>query len=693
MKLVIAEKKLVADAIAKSIATNIKPQKGFIQADGIIFTWCVGHLLELKEPHEYDANLKDWNIHTLPFYIENVQKKPIERTKEQFKVVQDLLKKASTVYHAGDPDDEGQLIVDELLDYVKFKGDVKRVIINDNNPKLIAKAFQTAKSNDEYRHLGYMALGRSSSDWHFGLNLTRAYTCIENKKGYSKVINIGRVQDAIKGLVVRRCREIANFKPKDFFVIESQFKTKNDELIKAKYLNIKNEKIIANLDESDRIVIEDDAKEIIQNIQRTKEQFKIIDIKDDVKKQAPPLPYNLLKLQIDMSRKYGKSMDETLAITQSLRDKYNAITYNRSDCQYLNDETFDDVPEILNTIEKNASIFSSSIKNANPSIKSKCFNSKKTSAHHAIIPTQDTFDISLLSDDEKKCYLLIARAFIAQFYEPMEYSIKTVIIHNNENDFFSVTTKTVIKNGWFSLYKNDQGNEETEDESEYSELNSPLEINESLIAENIRYNTKQTTPPSYYTEATLASELTKVAKYIKDEKLRKILQEKDKDKAGEHGGIGTPATRGEIMKNLKENGYFILDKKNILATDKAYSLYDRLPDAIRYPDLTALWHEQMKSIKNMSDVQEFVRKVMRSTTAIVTNAKNEFEKVESFKCPECQKDLKQFNGKNGLFWSCIGFKDKSCNYSCTNGNDKPTFKKQEFTQTAPKKTFKKKKTF
>ena len=256
-----------------------------------------------------------------------------------------------------------------------------------------------------------------------------------------------------------------------------------------------------------------------------------------------------------------------------------------------------------------------------------------------------------------------------------------------------MTTKTVIKNGWFSLYKNDQGNEETEDESEYSELNSPLEINESLIAENIRYNTKQTTPPSYYTEATLASELTKVAKYIKDEKLRKILQEKDKDKAGEHGGIGTPATRGEIMKNLKENGYFILDKKNILATDKAYSLYDRLPDAIRYPDLTALWHEQMKSIKNMSDVQEFVRKVMRSTTAIVTNAKNEFEKVESFKCPECQKDLKQFNGKNGLFWSCIGFKDKSCNYSCTNGNDKPTFKKQEFTQTAPKKTFKKKKTF
>ena len=692
MNLVIAEKKLVADAIAKAVGVNPKQSRGFIQCDNYVITWCVGHLLELAEPHEYNPELKDWLIETLPFFIRDVKKNPIDRTKDQFKVVKELVKKANVIYHAGDPDDEGQLIVDEVLDYFNFNKPVKRVLINDNNPVLVAKAFQQAEDNSIYRHLGYMALGRSCADWHFGLNLTRAYTVLEQRKGLSDLITVGRVQDVIKGLVVRRCRDIANFKPKDYFVITADLSTVNGEELTGRYANNMNQLLIPNLDEENRIVVKADAENVVANIQQHN-HFKVLDITVEEKSKAPPLPYNLLKLQIDMSRKFGKSMDETLEITQTLRDNYNAITYNRSDCQYLNDEMYDDAPEILKVIGENANIFQKVIAGANPNIKSKCFNSKKTSAHHAIIPTFDNFDITKLTDDERNCYFLVARAFIAQFYPVCKYNVQTITIGNGQNDNFIITSRVITDAGWSKLYKNDKDNEETKEEAEYVELSVALKTGDIINVDSPRYDTKQTKPPKYYTEDTLAAELTKVAKYIKDENLRRIMLEKDKDKAGEHGGIGTPATRGEIMKNLKEKGFFIVEKKKIMATDKCYQLYDKLPDVIKYPDLTALWHDDMKNIKTLEDSKAFVQKVMRPVAQIVSTLKGEYDSVETYTCPECGKELNRYKGKTGMFWSCIGFKDKSCKYNCTDLNNKPTFEKPVFnanTGAKKKSGFKKK---
>lgn len=691
MKVIIAEKKLVAEAIAKAILNSQKNNKGYISDNDTYVTWCSGHLLELAEPAFYNPELKKWNIESLPFYIREVKHVPVDRTKEQLKVVLDLLKKADTVYHCGDPDDEGQLIVDEVLDYAKFNKNVKRVIFNDNNPKIIAKAFSEAKDNSEYRHLGYKALGRSSSDWHYGLNLTRAFTVVEQRKGLNDLYSVGRVQDVIKGLVVRRCREIANFKPHDFFVINSLF-NKDEQVIKgAKYQNLLNPELkdSDNLDADNRIISKVMADKIKQSIINNP-NFKVVNVQVEDKSQRPPLPYNLLKLQMDMSRKFNISLDRTLEITQELRDQYNAITYNRSDCQYLNDETYTESPEILAQIANNAQIFKGAVGKADTTIKSKCFNTKIVNehAHHAIIPTLDTFDFEALTEEQKKCYQLIARSFIAQFYPNHDYQVQTVTLDNGNNDIFTITTKSVINNGWKNLYKNDVGNEETEEEMEYTELDTVLKVDDILLASNADYDTKKTTPPSYYTEATLAGELTKVAKYIKNPELKKLMIEKDAGKKGEHGGIGTSATRSTIIKELFNKGFLVLDRKKIIATDKAYSLYDKLPDNAKYPDLTAIWHEDLRNIRTKEDSINFVQKVMRSVAEMVSELKTQYDNIEvkTYNCPTCDKEIRRVNAGKSPFWSCVGYKDQSCKYTCDDDNGVPTFQKAEY---KPKKPVKK----
>lgn len=683
MKVVVAEKKLVGEAVAKAILANPKSNKGYISDGDTYITWCSGHLLELAEPAFYNPELKKWSIESLPFYIREVKHVPVQRTKEQLKTVLDLIKKADTVYHCGDPDDEGQLIVDEVLDYAKYGKAVKRVIFNDNNPKIIKKAFDEAKDNSEYRHLGFKALGRSSSDWHYGLNLTRAFTVVEQRKGFNDLYSVGRVQDVIKGLVVRRCREISEFKPHDYFVINSLF-NKDEQTVKgARYQNLLNPELANGdlLDNENRIINKQVAEKIKKSI-IDNPKFSVINVEVEEKSQKPPLPYNLLKLQMDMSRKYNISLDRTLEITQELRDKYNAITYNRSDCQYLNDETHSESPQILEQIASNVPIFAKVVDNADTSIKSKCFNTKVVNehAHHAIIPTLDAFDFNALTDEQKKCYQLIARSFIAQFFPNHDYVVQTVTLNNGQNDTFTITTKSVINNGWKNLYKNDLGNEETEEEQEFIELETQLQINDVLVANNADYESKKTTPPNYYTEATLAGELTKVAKYIKNPELKKLMIDKDAGKKGEHGGIGTSATRSTIIKELFNKGFLLIDKKKIMATDKAYLLYDKLPDNAKYPDLTAIWHEDLRNIRTRDDSINFVQKVMRSVAEMVTDLKQQYESIEvkTYNCPTCEKEIRRINGSNGAFWSCVGYKDQSCKYTCTDNNGEPTFQKAEY---------------
>lgn len=691
MKLIIAEKKLTAEAIAKAIFSKYEYRnKNFIDSSGnneIIISHCSGHLIYLKEPHEYDESLKKWDISKLPFIFRHPQYNIVPHHKDLFNNIIKLLSKAEVVYHAGDPDDEGQLIVDEILNFAGYKGLVKRIIFSDNNPVIVKKAFDNAEPNYNFVHEGYKALGRSLCDWHYGLNLTRAFTCLHERKGTGLgLITLGRVQDAIKGLVVRRCREIANFTPKEYFQISSFSNINiNDDvnILKPKLIN--SESIDPQyLDSENRIISLSAANEIVDYIKHYP-YLKVVKSSEILKKKSPPLPYNLLKLQIDMNRKYGLSLDETLSITQSLRDNYNAITYNRSDCQYLSDETFLDSERILNTINQNASIFSKKITKTNTSIKSKCFNTKKVSAHHAIIPTFDKFNLSKLTENEKKCYFLIARSFIAQFYEDKEYKVKTIILTSENNKYsFTLSARYVLNEGWEELYRNDLDNSEVSEDKEIPEIKLQLSDGDTIFVNEIKIEDKKTQPAKYYTEDSLALELTRVAKYINNPELKKIMIDKDAGLEGEHGGIGTPATRGEILKNLFEKGFFIYDGKKILATEKCHTLYDMLPDPVRYPDLTALWQAQMKDIKNRENVNAFLDHVMKQVTILVEQTRQQFNSIEviEYDCPSCKENnkigkLKRRNGQFGIFWGCDNYQN-GCKYNCTDLDNKPTFKKEPF---------------
>lgn len=706
MRLVIAEKKLTAEAIAKAIFDKYSYQNKVFKGTGnnsdVIIAHCSGHLISLKDPHEYDEKLKKWDIQTLPFMFPTPKYNVVSHHKDMFKNIQDLIKQAKIVYHAGDPDDEGQLIVDEILNYAKYKGEVRRVIFSDNNPIIVKKAFDNSVPNEKYLHEGFRALGRSLCDWHYGLNLTRAFTCLHERKSTGLgLITLGRVQDAIKGLVVRRCREIVNFVPSNYFVVASQSTQTGSDgaatILKPKLLNNECPSIQTFLDSEDRLIDLAQA-EIIVNYLKSNPTLKVISSVDTKKTKKPPLPYNLLKLQIDMNRKYGLSLDATLAVTQSLRDKHNAITYNRSDCQYLSDETYADSAEILNVIRENAPIFSSKIAKADTSIKSKCFNSAKVSAHHAIIPTFDKFDLSKLTEDEKKCYFLIARSFVAQFYPDKKYVVRNIKLASQNNEYiFSLSARQTLSEGWEELYRNDANNDETQEDKDVPELQISLKENDFITLDTghdqngnelLYVDKKQTQPPKHYTEDSLALELTRVARYINDPNLKKIMIEKDAGIEGEHGGIGTPATRGEIMKNLFEKGFFVYEGKKIIATEKCHVLYDMLPDPVRYPDLTALWQSQMKDIKQYKDIDSFLNNVMKQVTALISDLKNQYHQIEviEFDCPDCsakneQGKLKKRNGQYGAFWSCTRYKE-GCKYSCTDIDNKPSFEKPVFNNTS-----------
>lgn len=702
MRLVIAEKKLTAEAIAKAIFDKFEYKNKVFKGTGnnsdVVIAHCSGHLISLKDPHEYDEKLKKWDIETLPFMFRKPKFNVVPHHKDMFNNMYQLIKTADVVYHAGDPDDEGQLIVDEVLNYAKYTGTVKRIIFSDNNPIIVKKAFENPIPNEKYIHEGFRALGRSLCDWHYGLNLTRAFTCLhERKESGLGLITLGRVQDAVKGLVVRRCREIADFVPRDYFIVSSQSTlTASDNsttILKPKFIVNECQSIAGFLDSDDRLTNLEQAQFIVDYL-KANPKLKVLSCIDTPKTKKPPLPYNLLKLQIDMNRKYGLSLDETLAVTQSLRDNYNAITYNRSDCQYLSDETFADSKEILNVIGQNAPIFNTKLSKVDTGIKSKCFNSSKVSAHHAIIPTFDNFDLSKLSENEKKCYFLIARSFIAQFYPDKKYTVRSIKLASLNNEYvFSLSARQTLNEGWEELYRNDSNNDETTDDKDVPEIKIALAKDDFITLDTgtneegkelLFVDKKQTQPPKHYTEDTLAIELTRVARYINDPQLKKIMIEKDAGIEGEHGGIGTPATRGEILKNLFEKAFFVYDGKKIIATEKCHVLYDMLPDPVRFPDLTALWQSEMKDIKNPTDVDNFLTNVMKNVTNLLVDLKQQYHAIEviEYDCPDCVNvnengKLKKRAGQYGAFWSCIRYKE-GCKYSCTDFDNKPSFEKPVF---------------
>lgn len=674
MRLFIAEKPDLAKAICEGLGGGFAHKDGYMVKGDDTITWCFGHMLTLFDPDDYDEQLKDWSLENLPFVFLPAKRKYNPKTSKQTKIIRELLEKADTVVNAGDPDEEGQLLVDELIRHFNCNKPVQRVLINDNNTKVVAKAIANMKPNSEYEHLGFKAEARSIADWAFGLNLTRAYTKKSQLGGGQGVLSIGRVQTPILGLVVRRDREHKAHTISYYYNITGQFNI-NGTNFKASYQPTDQDSV----NDSGKIIDKAQAQAIAAKCSGQSAVVLSVDTKEQSKQ--PPLPYNLLKLQQDASRKFGLKPDQTLSITQSLREKYKLITYNRSDCQYLSDEQFDDAGSVLDAISQTAESdakykgFASASRNANASIKGRVFNSAKVSAHHAIIPTETIANLNSLSESEKNIYLLIARYYIAQFYSNHIFDATTITIEVAGHTF-KATGKVDKELGWVRLFSNDKGNEEAEEDSNIDDIDL-RQLSESYKGQCVKATAeqKETQPPALYTMTTLLGDLTKVAKYVKNPQLAKILKEKDKDKAGEHGGIGTPATRSTIIKKLFERGYLIEHKKKIISTPLGQKLYDSLDDLLVYPDMTAKWHEQQKNIQTLDDAHRFVHQVMTDVVVpIVKKIKSsDIQVADVHKCPKCGRPMRRITSGKSPFWGCTGYNatENTCDHKMADKGGKP----------------------
>lgn len=653
--LYIAEKPDVAKAIVAALGGGAERANGYFKLkNGDCVTWCYGHMLSLCDPEDYDEKYKEWRFEDLPIVHIPWRKKPLPDKKEQIGVIRDLLATCKEIVHAGDPDDEGQLLVDELLEFLNNSKPVKRLLINDNNERFVRKALAAMQSNEDFIGLSQSAEARSVADQLYGYNMTRAYTLKAKELGYQGLLSVGRVQTPILGLVVRRDRENQSHIKTHYYHVYAEFDIQGNKFI-ARYIPDKDKDPV---DEKGRLSLQNAAQDIAKQVNQ--KDAKILAAKTTGKRQSPPLPYNLLKLQADCSRKFGMKPEKVKEIGQSLKDKHRLITYHRSDCQYLNDEHFDDAPNVLNAIKQVAPMFSNALAAANTKIKSRAFNPDKVSAHHGIIPTEAVVDIDTLTEDEKKVYLLIARAYIAQFWPDYEYN-QTDIEVGVEGKKFVCRSNSITKNGWRDLYKNDKGNEETEIDPDDLELDlqalKPSQTGLCVKADDAEFETK---PRPLYTMDTLLTDLTRVAKYVQNPKLRELLIEKDKDKEGEHGGIGTPATRDEILRNLFDKGFLEEKSKNIVSTAIGQQLYDALPDQAKFPDMTALWHEQQQHIVGGKlSTERFIQALMEYISGEIHRVGQEGIQlnIKKYPCPDCGKPLRRIKGSKGFFWGCTGYKD------------------------------------
>ncbi|KGR62631.1 conjugal transfer protein TraE [Xanthomonas vasicola] len=670
MELVIAEKPGLAKALVEGLGGGSR-KDGYYDCGERYVTWCYGHMLQLLEPEDYDERYGEWNMDDIPIVHVPWRKKPSgdARSKAQLKIILSLLKQAKGVIHAGDPDDEGQLLVDEILEYANCRLPVQRVLINDNNTKIVRRQLAAMRDNREFAGLSAAAEARSVGDQLYGFNLTRACTLAAQAKGYRGVLSVGRVQTPIMGLVVRRCRENAAHTKSFYYLVNGRFQVEGLDF-PARYQVVDADPV----DDKGRLSDQQHAEAIAAAVRG--QPARLLSVSTKQKEQHPPLPYNLLKLQTDASRKFGFKPDQVKDITQSLREKHKLITYNRSDSEYLSDEQHADAPAVLAAIAQTAPMLAVVAQRGDPAVKSRAFNSAKVSAHHAIVPTEATADLANLSDAEQKIYLLIARAYVAQFWPKHLYD-QTDVMVEVAGHRFGVRSNITTSLGWKVLYKNDAGNEDLEGDAEAIEQDiRNLRDGQVGTCTDAKADREETKPLPLYTMATLLTDLTRVAKYIRDDRLRKILIEKDKGKQGEHGGIGTPATRDSMIATLFERGYLVEKGKNIVSTPTGDELYDALPDQAKYPDMTALWHEQQKAIQaGERDTLSFVNELMEYISGEVANIKQNglSMKIDTHPCPTCGKALRRIKkkDKNEFFWGCVGFADESCKYACEDKAGKP----------------------
>jgi DNA topoisomerase-3 len=586
MRLFIAEKPSLARAIADVLPGPRLRRDGYFQCgpDDAV-AWCAGHILELAPPDAYDSGYKQWRLDHLPI-VPKAWKLAVSAP-DLLKTIKSLLPRASRVVHAGDPDREGQLLVDEVLEFLGYRGPVDRLLVSDLSPPAVKKAVAELQSNSRYRGLYESAMARQRADWLYGINLTRLYTLLGRAGGYDGLLSVGRVQTPLLGLVVRRDLEIERFQARTYYVVRADVQCADGRFTATWQPSVG---AVGLLDDAGRAVSREHALAIQAKV--AKKTGAVASSSRDRKSEVPPLPYSLPDLQVDAGKRLGLSPKQILDACQALYETHRLLTYPRSDCSFLPEGQHDQATAVLAAVATNVPSLVVAVGKADRSRRSRAWNDKKVTAHHAIVPTVIARSNSDLSAAERGVYELVARRYLAQFYPAFEFH-ETKIEIRMADELFRASGRQTLADGWRALFGSlppEEPGEEQEaaGEQDCSQSLPLLREGDGVTCGEVAITEKRTTPPKSFTDSTLIQAMTGIARFVDDPKIRQLLRETD--------GIGTPATQAQIIETLFERRFIEKHGRRVLSTQVGRALIQTLPEIATRPDMTALWEAAMRRI-------------------------------------------------------------------------------------------------
>ena len=597
--LIIAEKPDMGRNIAAAIESKAVNKRTFLEGETYIITWAIGHLIGLAEPDHYDEKYKKWNLDDLPIVPEEFKLLPNPKTKDQLKVIAELAKRCDSIVNACDAGREGQLIFAYIQKHLKLFQPVKRLWISDLTPETIRQGFKDLKDGKEYDNLTSAAKARSEADWLIGMNGSRAFTTKHNV-----LLSVGRVQTPVLALVYDRQKEIEAFTSLKFFDVEAMF---NQETTDYK-----------GMWQGERITSKEKADAITAKVKGKQGKIASYEVKDS--KEYPWKLYDLTLLQREANGKYGFSAKKTLDTAQALYEKHKAISYPRTNSNYVTEQNIPDMHRALAALKGTA--YDRFVEGANRSFvhknnKSIC-NPAKVEDHHAILPTVKR--PSGLNADEQKLYDMIVRRFLSHFYPAAEYKLHAVLTEV-EGETFKTNVKQLLDLGWKVIYeddkkpanKNAKGNSDDKEEEEETDKPFAVDPGKPVQCTDATVKEKDTQPPKHYTEGTLLKAMESAGKQIEDEELRDAMKD---------AGLGTPATRAATIERLKNVGYVTMQGKKIMVTQKGRTAIELIRAAgvelLTSPEMTGHWERRLTGIsRGQASSEQFMENVKRFARLIV----------------------------------------------------------------------------
>ncbi|MDA1634524.1 DNA topoisomerase III [Bacillus cereus] len=637
--IVIAEKPSVARDIARVLKCD-KKGNGYLEGSKYIVTWALGHLVTLADPESYDVKYKQWNLEDLPMLPERLKLTVIKQTGKQFNAVKSQLlrKDVNEIIIATDAGREGELVARWIIDKVKMQKPIKRLWISSVTDKAIKDGFANLKPGKAYDNLYASAVARSEADWYIGLNATRALTTRFNAQ-----LNCGRVQTPTVAMIASREDEIKHFKAQTYYGIEAQ----TAERLKLTWQDTKGNSRSFNKEKIDTLVNK-----------ISKQNATVVDIDKKQKKSFAPGLYDLTELQRDANKIFGYSAKETLNIMQKLYEQHKVLTYPRTDSRYISSDIVGTLPERLKAcgVGEYRPLAHKVLQKPVKSNKS-FVDDSKVSDHHAIIPTESYVNFSAFTDKERKIYDLVVKRFLAVLFPAFEYEQLTLRTKIGDETFIA-RGKTILHAGWKEVYENRFEDDDVTDDVK-EQLLPHIEKGDTLTVKLIMQTSGQTKAPARFNEATLLSAMENPTKYM-DTQNKQLA-----DTLKSTGGLGTVATRADIIDKLFNS--FLIEKrgKDIHITSKGRQLLDLVPEELKSPTLTGEWEQKLEAIaKGKLKKEVFISEMKNYTKEIVSEIKSSDKKykhdnISTKSCPDCGKPMLEVNGKKGKMLVC---QDRECGH-------------------------------